>query len=695
MTTTAPSSGPSTPIIFDVKVSDVDLDVDSLGRHVDAVWTPTNPTTEPQLNDLEDKCEAGADGGLAIPITDPNYTQASAMPTTMPANSGKAMRLAINAKKAGSVTFTGAGNKLAIYRQSGGQQTKLTGSFSGAGMLNETFYLHTCDGFTTVNLTVEFTPDGSTVKGKDTVRIYPATNGYQFFVNTPATTDDYAPVEACGRVPVTVTRTPSTAAVNLKISDSNATKPVKFYDAITGGTGNAEKTFTMAAGASSKTFWVSGDATGTGARTIKLHEQNGNNWDEMKSLDITVYKLSLTVDGVTEAEKKNPGAYVGLNAGNANGSAWVDGTINHIPTKYDFDASPIPTLPNNTLTRVTVSVDAGSQTLPGKIRIDRKNLAQSRIGLWTTGTKAASLLTQGGYVEYNHGAVPSEFFIEGRIPGAAERESEVSLTYWPTPDITLPGDMVKVTVTPVLLDLKVTANEKEPYRAMVIGGWALATEPNVGNKPGFSLEAKALRTNVLGELAFFQVARCVPHLNQGAAGAIRETTATGAKQTWIRDLAPPDTGKWVRDAYSADKWFYDVKFEHASKDNVQTITAEDSPVIPLNFVNDVNILPGVGQTTRVDVSRRFVTYAVWVFPAQGQGDNKGQSVFVLGKAEWSFRVDGTIKRDPDPTITIDPFSFVATQGGNNACHGSTTFIRTNVQPERVDGPIGNGNYGWR
>ncbi len=672
LTKTTAGTGAVSPKEFDVKVSDVDLDVDALARHVDAIWTPADPSTEPVLNDLEDKCEAGSDGGLAIPVTDAG----ASLPTTRPADSGKALRVAINAKKAGSLDFTGAGTKLAVYRQSGGQQNKVTEPISvTTSGLNEIFYLHTCTDFAAVSLVGEFTPTGSSVKGKDTVRIYPATDGYRLFVNTPGTTDDYVPVEACGRVPITVTRDPAAAAVDLKVKDNSASNAVKFYDAKIGGTGVTEKEFTMAAGISSKTFWVSGDADGTGARTIKLFEKNGENWDEKKSLAVTVYNLNMTVDGVTDADEETPGAYMRLNADNDNGSAWVAGTSNHIPTKYDFAVSPIAS--ENDLTSVTVSLDAGGETLPGKIRIERRHPARSKLELWSTGTKTANLLNQDERAEYAQADVPEHFYVEGRVPGAGERESEIMLTYCPTGDASLPGDLVRVTVTPVLQQLTITAHAAGPRLVNDPGmGWILDTRPvGAGLPPAFTYEAKALVKNARGGLEFFQVAKCVNLLNGGAAGAVR-----GA-QAWVNDYEAPYAGKWLLDAENVDTWFYRLGIaDPVIVDDVWTHVARDTPCLPVNLV-----LPGAGQATSVDFRGDYITYAVWA--SQSQDD--GRSVYVLASLEWSYRAHGTLAPAAGGTFTFTPRA-------NNACTGNGAFTLTNVQPVRVTGPIANSdNATWR
>jgi hypothetical protein len=298
---TLATSGTGTGVIpFDVKVNDIDIDADALMRHADAVWTPTDPSSQPALNDLEDKCEAGDGGGFAMPITDPG----TSLPATCPANTGKALRVCINAKKAGSLVFGGVGSSLAIYRQSGSQQSKVTQSIGiTTGGLSEMFYLHTCAGFAATNVTAEFTPVDAASSAKDTVRIYALSEGYQLFVNTPAATDDYVPVVPLGRVPVTVTRNPVDITVDLKLKDSNVVNPILFYDAAVSGTGVIEKSFTMAAGTSSKTFWVSGNTDGKGARTIILQMRDGQDWVEKRSLNVFVFDMLLKELGFAGVER--------------------------------------------------------------------------------------------------------------------------------------------------------------------------------------------------------------------------------------------------------------------------------------------------------------------------------------------------------------------------------------------------------
>ncbi len=298
-----PSSG-SGSLEFDVEVNDVDIDVDALGRHVDAVWTPTDPEAEPELSEVEDKCEAGTDGGLGMPIKDNVETLPETITLGENVDPGKMIRVCINAKKAGTLVFSGMGSDVAIYTQSEGQQTKVTNSISiSEGAYQGEFYLHAKTSFDApedaVNIVAEFQCAGDTRgTSQDTVRIYPKnTTTYDVYVNRAIETDDYVPVETCGRVPITVKRNSGTGATLLHLEDTTAdtNDHIQFYESKEGGSGSPYKEFYLPTNQESITFWISGgpgDRANLGDRTITLEDDLGN---PLVSMTVTVVDVTLSL----------------------------------------------------------------------------------------------------------------------------------------------------------------------------------------------------------------------------------------------------------------------------------------------------------------------------------------------------------------------------------------------------------------
>jgi len=176
--------------VFDVKVCDIDIDVDALGRHVDAHWSPADPAIDPLLAAQEDAIEDGGTnpnglGGLRMPITLPDV-QPGQFPATLPesASGWKALRLRVNAKKPGYVHFSCSVNTLAVYREiladPAATKQHLMGPQDGIRIeadqyIKEVFHIHTSSTFTSGHIEARFVPDNaegiSLPDAKDSVRV--------------------------------------------------------------------------------------------------------------------------------------------------------------------------------------------------------------------------------------------------------------------------------------------------------------------------------------------------------------------------------------------------------------------------------------------------------------------------------------------------------------------------------------------
>lgn len=183
-------TGSSSPIVFDVKVCDIDIDIDALGRHTDAHWSPADPQTDPVLASQEDAIEDGGTnpngiGGLRMPVT-LSQVQPGHFPATLPESTDgwKALRLRLNAKKAGYVYFTASNNTLAVYREiladPAATKQHLMGPRDGIRIeadeyRKETFHIHTSATFSSGHIEAKFVPDnaqGSSLPdAKDDIRV--------------------------------------------------------------------------------------------------------------------------------------------------------------------------------------------------------------------------------------------------------------------------------------------------------------------------------------------------------------------------------------------------------------------------------------------------------------------------------------------------------------------------------------------
>lgn len=181
---------------FDVKVCDIDIDVDTLGRHAGAHWDPVDPTVDPNLSEEEDAMEDGGTnpagpGGMGMPVTLPALTS---LPATLAEaeNGWKSLVVRVNPKKSGTLQITSSDAYMGVYRDNPSapaatKQELLSVPGAPVGIRIEagsayaaTFHIHTCTGFSVGRIQAKFIPDpdgaASWPAAMDEVRVYSASN---------------------------------------------------------------------------------------------------------------------------------------------------------------------------------------------------------------------------------------------------------------------------------------------------------------------------------------------------------------------------------------------------------------------------------------------------------------------------------------------------------------------------------------
>lgn len=155
--------------------------------------------------------------------------------------------------------------------------------------------------------------------------------------------------------------------------------------------------------------------------------------------------------------------------------------------------------------------------------------------------------------------------------------------------------------------------------------------------------------------------------------------ADGSERLW--DFAAPNAGQFLIDSENAGVIpFYELNEIRTVVGNTETVTNEDNPALPLGGpINSV--LPAPGDTTQIDVSYDFETFATWEF--------SDGTVYFLGKTTWNARYAGSVSR---PVGGGNP-SFSKSENNNN--NGSISFSRSNSNPPATSAPVAeDGNSGW-
>ncbi|HEY7428204.1 MAG TPA: hypothetical protein VH682_28480 [Gemmataceae bacterium] len=110
----------------------------------------------------------------------------------------------------------------------------------------------------------------------------------------------------------------------------------------------------------------------------------------------------------------------------------------------------------------------------------------------------------------------------------------------------------------------------------------------------------------------------------------------------------------------------------------------DSPALALNRVT--NVLPGVGNTSTIDVTYSYVTYATIAFD--------DGSLYFLGQQPWNVRFTGAMTQPQNNKYTFTP-----AKGDVNTPSGPfVAGVRNNANPVSIGPVYGNSAQaalGWR
>ncbi|MBY0527383.1 MAG: hypothetical protein K2R98_28565 [Gemmataceae bacterium] len=394
-----------------------------------------------------------------------------------------------------------------------------------------------------------------------------------------------------------------------------------------------------------------------GVYTLVLKKKvDGKVQDFTRQIDFRVVSVELNVQGVPANDKRRPGAYIPLNGGNVNKSKTTFG----IPDKYDFEVSPLPKA--SRLFKAALSITAGILPKNVTVRLDVANEGRARIRVWDTPKKDNEIVLPK---DWDAGKVPDTVWIEGVKEGAAERETMLSLQLVRDKNV-LCSDTTAITVTPVLEVLRMVASKNSApdlrFNAR-IGGPILDSQAGNPDFVTMTLAARALRTNLGGELRFVQFTRNVNNLKDGFGADL----GGGDRRKW--DFEKASAGKWLLDSKRGDVPFFATGEEHPNTTrDFDRVLAEDSPALPVGQTRAKtrSVLPDKGKKTEIDVSFEFTTFAVWQF--------SDGTVYFLGEANWNIRFAGVLTPDPDPKSEL---GYKYAKGEKNKNTGSGDMFRRN------------------
>jgi hypothetical protein len=339
---------------------------------------------------------------------------------------------------------------------------------------------------------------------------------------------------------------------------------------------------------------------------------------------IHVVKVDLQMVGVADNQEETVGGFVQINANNHNGSRLVHPEI---PEKRDYEV----TVDRNgnrfvdpDLMPVSIVVNP-NMGLPGFFVLTATNSGTGQIKLWKDNTKSAR--AEGTYTQATLPTTP--IYVEGTEPGAALKESQVSLTYvFVTANgllLDAGADRVKVSVTPFITDFSITpgpvtfvnATPTNPGdgRAGMRGGTGF------GGIKGAIFDATVTRTGALGQATFIHNVLTVENgafgvpagfvFREGSGRTNLKVGLTGGASFPILDKM----GGTTAPDYDAD--FGTTVF---TSDTIR-IAASDSPEL---------IGPdGRADLTNIAVVLKFKMYVLWRFQP---GANS--ILYTLGTRTW-------------------------------------------------------------
>jgi len=190
-----------------------------------------------------------------------------------------------------------------------------------------------------------------------------------------------------------------------------------------------------------------------------------------------------------------------------------------LPQKRDFDVAPNAN--EKSLIPITLTIRApGVQNPSGQL--SSTQTGRARVKIWDTPTKANEITLPA---EWHLAQLPKTLYVEGTVNGAAEREIDLTLELLDGADTSLASDTLTWTVTPVLVDLRVTVTAGAAPGLLVVGNQLqLSTGAGLqGKTQPLTYRAEAIRLKLMGTLEHGQKARVINNLPR-AKGATSQTS---------------------------------------------------------------------------------------------------------------------------------------------------------------------------
>ena len=404
---------------------------------------------------------------------------------------------------------------------------------------------------------------------------------------------------------------------------------------------------------------------------------------------------TIEMNGVNDKDKQSPGCYVPLNANNDNGSDVTD----HIPAHYDFALVDAQKFSDPDLIAFTIGVLPQNAT--GSVRLSQATSAGARatVRVWDAQTKKTLYQLPHDFPANAMNQGSMTLYLEGSQESGAEREITLTAQKVDAQGTSVGNpDFIKVTVTPVLTKMKVTpatqpAGVRPDYDATT---GALESTAHL-TQEAVDLEVDAILTNANQDVfGFCQNIHIVNNLtvNKKSVGAITPTNAAGLAwdfKDYSGDPNPRDfAGKTLVDINVTGPmgapFYYCAPANRGptliSGTNVTSLVDNDSPKLPVNNQDRVDVTPGLGLSTKVDVTYAFSDFACVAYDVRTPRTREPSEeavLYFLGNASWSMRFAGTLNRDNNAVLSFAP-------APSNGASGSNSFDRSNQKPPAYTTP---------
>ena len=174
-----------------------------------------------------------------------------------------------------------------------------------------------------------------------------------------------------------------------------------------------------------------------------------------------------------------------------------------------------------------------------------------------------------------------------------------------------------------------------------------------------------------GTLEYGQKVKITNNLKVG--GVTAGAHIINANVTKVFDFKGKPPGTYLMDGKLGDFPMYILNRHESPGRLVKTVTNSDSPVLPVEPVELV------GDSTDIDVTYQFISYAIWRF--------SDESIYFLAESDpWTVRYQGTISPKAGGGFQFAP-------GHDNAIVGTKTFTLNNTTPNETAPPPAVANLG--